>query len=213
MTNLIVIRHGQSVANEEDKFAGHSDFDLTDLGRKQAELAAEYVRAHFKVDAAYASDLKRAYNTAVPSARAFGLEVKGDKGLREIYAGKWESMPFSQVISDYADDFVIWRDDFASAYCPGGETVAELSERVYNTVARICEEHDGETVLIATHASPVRAIQSAASGSSTSDIAFVANASINLFTYENGKLSVKELNIVEHLGDLRTDLPGDFEKK
>jgi broad specificity phosphatase PhoE len=80
-------------------------------------------------------------------------------------------------------------------------------------VARICEEHDGQTVLIATHASPVRAIQGAASGSSTSDIAFVANASINLFTYDGGKLSVKELNIVEHLGDLRTDLPGDFEKK
>ena len=211
MTRLIVIRHGQSVANEEDKFAGHSDFDLTDLGRTQAELAAEYIKAHFKVDAAYASDLKRAYNTALPTARAFGLEVHGDQGLREIFAGEWEAMDFSKVISDYGEDFVLWRDDFAAAYCPGGETVAELSKRVCDTVQRICKDHDGETVLIATHASPVRAIQSAASGESTSDINFVSNASINLFTYDNGKLAIKALNIVDHLGDLRTDLPASLE--
>ena len=212
MTNLIMIRHGQSVANEEDKFAGHSDFDLTDLGRTQAELAGEYVKKHFKVDAVYASDLKRAFNTAVPSARAFGLEVIPDENLREIYAGDWEAMPFAQVISDYPADFLLWKNDLANAYCPGGETVAQLTERVCGEVCRICEKHDGETVLIATHATPVRAVQSAASGQSSSDIAFVANASINLFTYENGKLAIKQLNIVEHLGDLMTTLPGDFDK-
>ena len=212
MTNLILIRHGQSVANEEDKFAGHSDFDLTDLGRKQAELAGEYVKKHFKVDAVYASDLKRAYNTAVPSARAFGLEVHGDKELREIYAGDWEAMPFAQVISDYPADFALWKNDLEKAYCPNGETVASLCERVCKEVCRIAEEHDGQTVLIATHATPVRAVQSAASGESTSDIAFVANASINLFTYENGKLNIEKLNIVDHLGDLVTVLPGDFDK-
>ena len=44
MTRLIMIRHGQSVANYEHRFAGHSDFDLTDLGRRQAECAATYLR-------------------------------------------------------------------------------------------------------------------------------------------------------------------------
>ena len=207
MTQLIVIRHGQSVANLEDKFAGHSNFDLTEMGHKQAELAAEYVKNHFNVDAIYASDLLRAYNTAVPAAQAFGLEINATKELREIFAGEWEGMPFSNVISDYPEEFGVWKRDFEAAICPKGETVNHLCQRVRAEVMRIAEKHDGQTVLIATHASPVRAIQSAAAGGSASDISFVANASINLFTYENGKLCIKELNIVEHLGDMRTELP------
>ncbi len=215
MTELIIIRHGQSVANEEDKFAGHSDFDLTDLGRRQAELAAIYVKNNFKVDAVYASDLKRAYNTAVPSAKAFGLEVIGSEALREIYAGEWEGMPFPDVIKNYAKDFVLWRDDFGKAYCPGGETTAELCERVCREVERIAKEHDGQTVLIATHASPVRAVQCAAQGYGSegmSKVNFVGNASINLFRYEDGKFIEVETNITEHLGDLQTYLPASLEK-
>ena len=212
MTRLIVIRHGQSVANMEDKFAGHSDFELTELGHKQAELAAKYVKEHFTVDAVYSSDLSRAYHTALPSARAFGLEVCVSPALREIYAGIWEAMPFSQVINEYSKDFALWRDDFESAYCPEGETVKQLCKRVCDEVCRIAKKHDGQTVIIASHASPVRAIQGAANNGDANSVNYVANASINLFTYDNGKISADKLNIVEHLGDLMTALPADFEK-
>jgi len=50
MTRLIIVRHGQSVANEQKRFAGHSNFDLTPLGRKQAELAGEYIFKNFKAE-------------------------------------------------------------------------------------------------------------------------------------------------------------------
>ena len=214
MTRLIFIRHGQSVANHEDRFAGHSDFDLTDLGRKQAELAADYVKNNFEVDAIYASDLLRAYNTAVPSAKAFGLDVIPSKGLREIYAGAWESLTFGEIIRDYAKDFVLWRDDFGHSYCPEGETVVELSARVCAEVRRIAEENDDKTVLIATHATPIRAIQCEAAGYSAEEMAkvnFVGNASISIFEYENGRFIAKNVGISEHLGELSTYLPKSLE--
>ena len=209
MTRLIVIRHGQSVANKEDKFAGHSDFDLTDLGRRQAELAAEYVKEHFTIDAAYASDLLRAYNTALPVAKAFGLEVTPTKAFREIYAGRWEGKPFPDVIAEDPEIFVNWRDNFEGAYCPEGETVREVRDRVVTEAKRIAELHDGKTVLIAAHATPVRAIHVEADP--TVD-AYVGNATINVFNYENGKFTVVKTNIDEHLGDLKTYLPGSLEK-
>ena len=63
MTRIILVRHGQSVANANLIFAGHSDFDLTDFGRAQAELLAKHLHKNEKIDAIYSSDLKRAYNT------------------------------------------------------------------------------------------------------------------------------------------------------
>ncbi len=215
MTQLIFIRHGQSVANHEDKFAGHSDFDLTELGRRQAELAANYVKENFKVDAVYSSDLLRAYNTALPAARAFGLEVIPCEELREIYAGDWEALTFEEIIRDYADDFALWRDDFGRSFCPGGETVVELSERVCRAVRRIAAENDGKTVLIATHATPVRAIQCEADGYTAEEMAkvnFVGNASISIFTCEDGRFTAKKVGICDHLGDLSTYLPKSLEK-
>ena len=61
MTTLYIVRHGQSVANLEERFAGHSDFPLTDLGRRQAACAAAYLKEHVRLDAVYASDLSRAW--------------------------------------------------------------------------------------------------------------------------------------------------------
>ena len=63
-TRLYMIRHGQSEGNLKNLFLGHTDMDLTELGHLQAEMAAEYL-ATVPVDVIYASDLKRAFHTAL----------------------------------------------------------------------------------------------------------------------------------------------------
>ena len=98
MTRLILIRHGFSMANAEDRFAGYSDFPLSDIGHEQARLAAEYLFANEKIDKIYASDLLRAYHTAPPTAEKFGLPVIKEPRLREIYAGRWEGMKFEEIL-------------------------------------------------------------------------------------------------------------------
>lgn len=210
MTKLILIRHGQSMANATNRFAGHSDFDLSDLGRHQAELAAEYIAKHFKIDAIYASDLLRAYNTAVPSSRLLGLPIEPRKGLREIFAGKWESMSFEDIQKTYTADFDTWKNDFSNARCTGGESVSELYGRVCAEVLSIAAENDGKCVLIATHATPIRVFETMARGLSAAhvgEVKFVCNASINVFNVDGGVPSVDTLNITDHLEGNVTDVP------
>ena len=74
MTHVYFIRHGQSEGNLKHLFLGHTDLDLTDLGRKQAERVGDFFK-DIHVDAIYSSDLLRAYHTACPVAKAKGLEI------------------------------------------------------------------------------------------------------------------------------------------
>lgn len=215
MTRLIITRHGQSIANAERRFAGHSDFDLSELGKKQAELAADYICKNFKLDVIYSSDLLRAYNTAVPTARRLGMEIIPYPTLREIFAGEWEGRTTDELGVKYADDFGVWRNDYANSRCTGGESTAEVYLRVIPVVTELAKRHDGQTVLISTHATIVRAIQAYSMGldeTRVGEIPFTHNASINVFTYENGKLSPEKINITEHLGDMVTGVHRSFGK-
>lgn len=210
-TKIIMVRHGFSLANEADKFAGHWDIDLTELGKKQAEMAGKYFKNH-PVDVLYSSDLLRAYHTAEPISKALGLPIHTDKGLREIKAGEWEQIDFDDMAIRHPEETAVWLGDIGRSSCPGGETVKELSARVVATVRRIAEQHDGQTVCITTHATPIRAVTTEAAGVPVEEmkkIPWAANASLNVFEYENGRFKAIELDIVEHLGDLLTKLPAN----
>ncbi len=207
MTTVIMIRHGESLANKEGRFAGHSDYELSDLGREQARRAGEYIKKHYKVDAVYASDLKRAYNTSLPTAELFGLESIADKGLREIYVGEWETLHHLEVEKRYPKEFEVWMNDFANARCPGGESVRELYDRIVSHVLKLAKKNDGKTIVIATHSMPVRAFECYAMGLSPERIDEAptpANASICVFKVEDGKAFAEKISVTEHIEDMIT---------
>ncbi len=202
MTRLILVRHGQSEANKAIYFAGHTDAPLTELGRAQAEAAGRYLKQHEHIDAVYASSLCRAMETARPAAEAFSMPVTPEAELREIYAGLWEGLPFSELEVTYAADRRLWYTDLASALCTGGETVADVFDRVVRAVTRIAEENEGKTVLIASHWTPIlcmicRALQKpfAEIGTCPEPV----NASIQILRYEKGEFFPERLNITDHL--------------
>ena len=197
-----MIRHGQSVANEQKRFAGHSDFDLTDLGKEQARSAGEYIYKNYKVDAIYASDLRRAYKTAIPAAELFGLPITKKKGLRELFVGEWETLEYTQVAREYPEDYDVWLNNYPFARCTEGESVNELYHRVVDCVLGLAKENDGKTILIATHATPVRAFGCKAMGlppEKMSEAPTPVNAAICVFEVENDTASVVKYNITEHL--------------
>ncbi len=203
MTRLIMIRHGQSAANFQSRFAGHSNFELTDLGRQQAECAAKYLRKiGEKPDVIYSSDLLRAHSTAEPIAKEFGLPINDTEGLREIYAGSWEAMKVEDIYERYTEAFTTWRMDIANARCTNGESVAELYARIVDFVCRLAKENDKKTILLASHATPVRAIDCFSRGwgaERIGDVQFVRNSAINIFEYENGVITPVRVDIVDHL--------------
>lgn len=216
MTRIIITRHGQSIANAQFRFAGHSDFDLSDIGKAQAELMADYICKNFHVDVIYSSDLKRAYNTALPTARRLGLEIISTTDLREIFAGDWEGHTTAEIAVIYEKDFGIWKNDYASSRCTGGESTAEVYRRMVGTVKALAKKHDGQTIMLSTHATMLRAIQAYSMGldeTRVGEIPFSHNASINIFTYDSGRLSPEKLNIIEHLGDTVTGVHKSFSKQ
>lgn len=210
MTRLILIRHGQSIANAEHIFAGHSDFDLTDFGHEQARRAARYLRERESIDAIYASDLLRAYHTACPIAEAFGLPIVKDTTLREIFAGEWDGHYTDDIETRFPEDFHRWKTDYSHVRCTGGESIPEVYGRIVPHICALAEENDGKCILLATHATVVRSFDAFAKGYSaeeTGSVPFSRNASINIYEYENGNVTPVCSDLVEHLGELVTGLP------
>ena len=204
-----MIRHGFSEANNHHLFAGHSDFPLTETGKLQAERCADALKDE-KIDVVYTSDLSRAFETALPVAKAHNLTVIPHKGLREIFAGEWEGKSFDRLDEEYPEGFGVWKKDLGRAHPDGGESVAELFDRIIATLGEIAKEQEGKTVCIATHATPIRTVCTAAMGGGADgmkDISWTANASISLFEYENGTFTAVYTSRVDHLGEISTFLP------
>ena len=204
MTRLIFIRHGQSLANEQDKFAGQTDVPLTELGKNQAKCAAEYIVKREKIDKIYSSDLQRAHNTALPVSELTGLPINDVKGLRELCAGVWEGMFVSDIAVKYEKEFNTWRNDFSNAHLPEGESVQEVYERVVPFVKQLARENDGLTLLLTSHATPIRAVDCNAQGwgwQRMADVPFVKNSAISIFEYnpDDDSISLIERNLTEHL--------------
>ena len=209
-TTLLMVRHGESEANRRDIFAGHLDADLQSKGLKQAEKTAEYIAGNYNVEKVYASDLKRAYKTGKCIAEKCGVEIIADKRLREVEAGEWDGMTFNELEVKYSEDYSRWVNDLGRAYCTGGESVKELSGRIFSVLSEIAEANYGKTVVIASHATPIRAMQTIAELGDierAGEIPWVSNASVSVFEYCDGKLKCLRASIDEHLGEIRTVLP------
>lgn len=212
MTTLLCIRHGQSQANTLQCFAGALNSPLTELGQTQAAVTAEYITTHYSVDAVYASDLDRAFHTGQAVADRAHCPITPDRALREIAAGEWEGVAFDTLANRFAKSYDVWLHNIGEAVCDGGESVAHLQTRVVEAVTRIAREHDGQTVVIATHATPIRALQcycEARPLSGMKDVPWVSNASVTTFTYQDGTLRVTEVNQHQHLGTLASKLPAN----
>lgn len=210
-TKLIMIRHGYSKSNKAFYFTGHRDIGLDYQGKLQAQKLGEYFKNH-KIDKLYSSDLIRAHDTAKPISEAVGLPIIIDKRFREICGGKWEGVSFDTLEKEYPDEYGVWINDIGRAVCPGGESMLELSNRIFNAVKSLCEENDGHTICIVTHATPIRAICTAAENLPFEDmikIPYVDNASINIFNYDNGKITKETVNYTEHLGELYVKQQGN----
>lgn len=211
MTTLLFIRHGQSVSNVRGVFTGHLNLELTELGHRQAQLTAEFILANYQVDAVYASDLCRAADTGRAVAEPLGLPVQTDTRLREIYAGIWEGKSFDELSANYPA-YAVFRGDIGTCQTDGGESVAQLSSRVLEAVTQIARSNEGKTVVIATHATPIRAVMTHCKGLSLAqmkDVAWVTNASVTEVIYENGKMRLGKACQDEHLGSIVSRFPSN----
>lgn len=150
MTQLCLVRHGQTDWNLEGRYQGQSDVPLNENGRAQAKSLAEQLKDQ-TFAAIYSSDLMRARDTAETVANHLGLPVQIEPRLREINQGEWEGVLVEDIKARYAEIWSQRTEDPASVRPPGGETVGEVAERVYAALDDIARRHPSENVLIVSH--------------------------------------------------------------
>lgn len=207
---LYLIRHGESTSNVNKTFTGQQNAALTELGHRQAACIQSYFLG-IHIDRILSSDLSRAVDTAMPLSKVSRVPVEPMTALREIYGGKWEGERFAELETLYPRDYALWRSDIGAARPTGGESIRDICDRVCSAVEAIVHAHPEETIVIATHAVPIRVMLTkwlTGDISAMQDIPWVPNASITKVAFENGQFKPVEIGITTHLSGMITNLPG-----
>lgn len=147
---LVVVRHGETSANTDGVWHGSTDTELTARGHAQAErVAARLARECADAVAVYASDLRRARDTADPIGRALGLEVRTARDLREFDLGRWEGKTYQELFTQHR----LWDHMRADPhFAPhGGESPLAVAERLCGALRGISDRHPGERVVVVSH--------------------------------------------------------------
>jgi ribonuclease H / adenosylcobalamin/alpha-ribazole phosphatase len=159
-TVTLLLRHGQTPMSVQKRYAGRSDVPLTEVGVQQAAAAGQRL-ASAGLTAIVTSPLVRALRTAQEVATATGAPVTTDEGFRETDFGAWDGLTFAEVRERWPAELTAWLADPAVAP-PGGESFATVSSRVEDALARVLAGHQGQTVLIVSHVTPIKTLVAAA---------------------------------------------------
>ena len=150
MTQLWLVRHGQTDWNLEGRFQGSRDIALNLSGQEQARQIAAQLKGE-QFDAIYSSPLVRALRTAETIAAVHGMPVQVDPLLVEVRLGAWEGMLEAEIHQQYPQ---LERERLCNPLHtppPGGETAAEVAERMALAADEIARTHPGGTVLLVSH--------------------------------------------------------------
>jgi broad specificity phosphatase PhoE len=189
VTKLYLARHGESDWNAANRFQGHSDRPLTELGRKQAHALADLVAGE-SVEAIYSSPLERALETARIVGARTGLDVTTRDDLREVDTGSWSGLSRAEVKERFPEGFERWIS--GGAGWEDGESYDQMAARVLEALREIAAAHPESRVLIVSHGGPIRAIQAAANGMDIHEYRRLRpvepNARLSAVAVENGTI-------------------------
>ena len=162
MGKLILLRHGESQWNLENRFTGWVDVPLSPRGIQEAKNAGEKLRS-FKFDRAFTSVLARANETLRLVLEAIGqtaIPTEKDKALNERMYGELQGLNKDETVKKYGEAQVkIWRRSY-DVRPPGGESLKDTAERVLPYYERTIKPYllKGETILVAAHGNSLRAL-------------------------------------------------------
>lgn len=203
MTELILIRHGQTELNRGPFFQGQIDVPLNALGEAQAGRLAARLAAEAP-EAMLCSDLLRTRQTAEPSARRLQLQADTDAALREQHFGQFEGLSFDQVAQRYPEAFASWQRHHPEDAVPGGESVIAFHARVIGAVRSIAAAHAGRRIAVVTHGGVLDMVWRTARGlplSGTRQCA-IPNAGINRLRITGETIEILAWADDAHVADL-----------
>ena len=162
MATLVLIRHGESQWNLENRFTGWIDVPLTDKGREEARRGAELIKG-IKFDKAYTSVLNRAIETLDIILKVIGQEkipIEKDQALNERHYGDLQGLNKAETAKKYGDKQVhVWRRSYDVAP-PGGESLKDTAARTlpYFEKKIVPDLKAGKNILVSAHGNSLRSI-------------------------------------------------------
>lgn len=162
MPKLVIVRHGQSQWNLENRFTGWVDIDLSPAGKEEALKAGNKLK-DYKFDEAFTSDLKRASGTLdiiLKEIGQTGIPVQHDKALNERMYGDLQGLNKDECRTKFGEDQVkIWRRSYDTPP-PGGESLKDTAARVLPYYKSKIEPElmKGKDILISAHGNSLRAL-------------------------------------------------------
>ncbi|HET9094811.1 MAG TPA: histidine phosphatase family protein [Solirubrobacteraceae bacterium] len=157
-SGLLLVRHGQTDDNLEPiRAQGFSDTPLNATGLEQARALAERIAAEFDVRSLWSSDLSRARVTAEIVGARIGLEPRLDPRLREGDRGDWEGRRFIEIAREEPDAYAAWLRGGAGFRFPGGESLQEHADRVWQALEEI-RVRGPLPALVVCHRGSIRAV-------------------------------------------------------
>jgi broad specificity phosphatase PhoE len=155
MTDLVLVRHGETVWHADNRYAGVTDVQLTSLGLDQAEQLAGWA-AHAGLSAVWTSTLGRAHDTAAPSAAKTGLDLQVDDRLRELDFGEGEGLTAAEMKARFPRARAAFEADPAANPLPGGEDPYVATDRFVAALRDISAAHPSGRVLVVAHTTTIR---------------------------------------------------------
>jgi len=204
ITRLILVRHGETIANREYRYIGSRDDALSTHGQTQAEQLAEALSI-LPVTAVYSSPLQRAYSTALPIAARHSLEVQTINDLREGSFGAWEGLSRAEVQARSPQDAQHLRDweKNITLAPPEGESFEALRVRVCAAIEQLAQHHPDQAIVLVTHVGPIKVLLCSALGAPTSAAfrIFLDPATISVVDWRDAEhATVRLVNSHTHLG-------------
>jgi 2,3-bisphosphoglycerate-dependent phosphoglycerate mutase len=203
MTELVLIRHGETDMNRELRFQGQVNVSLNAVGHAQARRLADRLAGE-TAHAVVVSDLLRACQTAEPIADGLAIPYVTDAGLREQAFGRVDGMRVEDIQREHPQAWAGWlrfEEDFAM---PEGESTRAFHARVMQALQRLVAAHAEQTVVVVTHGGVLDMIYRTArslglNGPRQSEI---PNAGLNRIRVRDGAMEIITWADTRHLADL-----------
>jgi len=210
MTQIILVRHGETEWNVAEVFRGRIDIELNETGIKQAELLAEYL-SHMKIDAVYSSPLKRALKTAEIIASYHKTAVEVAPGLIDFDYGEWQGLAHQEVRNKYEELYAEWINNPDQVRIPTGESLGEVRERAMGVVSDVIAKYEGIVVLV-SHRVVNKVLICALLGLDNSHFWNIKQDTCGITTFidEDGRFILTEHNNTSYLKPIRKAPLSDF---
>ena len=203
MTELILIRHGETDWNRELRFQGQIDVPLNAIGHAQAQRVATQLAGE-SVQHLVCSDLLRTRQTAMPAAQRLGLVAINDPALREQNFGVVDGMRAPDIQTQYPQAWLGWSAFDADFAFAGGESTRSFHSRVMTALRQLADTRRGQRLLIVTHGGVLDMVYRSAQGLSLSGPrhSVIPNGAINRIRVVDDRIEIVSWAEIDHLAGM-----------